>query len=234
MPVVSVAVPAAPLARTETALAATDPLHVGLTLEGCRNPSVNLETTGFVCADADYTTGNLGKTWNELDLVPHRLTTALGTQADATTTYTLGITADGMDAGHPGYDVMSYPIVNATLSDASCAVVAGAQQTITPGVGGTDSSIGRLFTITQDKGTTCVFDWYERLALGSHLFPGSSLHTNRTNQNFSTSGIGAADVSIPVKEILPQELSKDMSATQGQTYSWAVDKSTTDSPLNFT
>ena len=233
-PVASIAVPAgAPLARTETAMAATDPMHVGLTLEGCRNPSVNLETTGFVCADADYTTGNLGKTWNELDLVPHRLTTALGTQADATTTYTIGIAADGMDAGHPGYDVMSVPVVNTALSDASCAVIAGPQVTITPGVGGTDSSIGRLFTISQDKGTTCVFDWYERLALGSHLFPGSSLHTNRTNQSWSTSGIGAADVSIPVKEILPQELSKDMSAERGQTYSWAVDKSTDDSPLTF-
>jgi len=150
-PVASIAVPAgAPLARTETAMAATDPIHVGLTLEGCRNPSVNLETTGFVCADADYTTGNLGKTWNELDLVPHRLTTELGTQADATTTYTLGIAADGMDAGHPGYDVMSVPVVNAALSDAGCAVVAGPQVTITPGVGGTDSSIGRLVTITQD------------------------------------------------------------------------------------
>ena len=233
-PVASIAVPAgAPLARTETAMAATDPMHVGLTLEGCRNPSVNLETTGFVCADADYTTGNLGKTWNELDLVPHRLTSALGTQADATTTYTIGIAADGMDAGHPGYDVMSVPVVNTALSDASCAVIAGPQVTITPGVGGTDSSIGRLFTISQDKGTTCVFDWYERLALGSHLFPGSSLHTNRTNQSWSTSGIGAADVSIPVKEILPQELSKDMSAERGQTYSWAVDKSTDDSPLTF-
>ncbi|HEX4983327.1 MAG TPA: Ig-like domain-containing protein, partial [Ilumatobacteraceae bacterium] len=83
------------------------------------------------------------------------------------------------------------------------------------------------------KGSTCVFDWVERLALGSHLYPGSSLHTNRTNQLWSTSGIGAADVSIPVKEILPQELSKDMAAEQGQMYSWDVDKSANPTSLNF-
>ena len=77
-------------------------------------------------------------------------------------------------------------------------------------------------------------DWYERLALGSHLFSGSSLHTNRTNQQFSTSGIGAADVSIPVNEILPQELSKTMTAEVGQTYTWDVTKSANPTSLSFT
>jgi uncharacterized repeat protein (TIGR01451 family)/fimbrial isopeptide formation D2 family protein len=237
-PVATIAVPASsPIGATtpQTAVAAAfvEPVHVGFTLEGCRNPSVDLEQTEFICADADYTTGNLGKTWNELDLVPHRLTTALGTQSDATTTYTLGIAADNIEAGVPGYDVMSVPIVNAAKSDATCSVSAGAETHITPGVGGTDTSLGRLFTITQNKGTTCVFDWVERLALGSHLFPGSSLHTNRTNTAWSTSGIGAADVSIPVKEILPQELSKDMSATQGQAYAWSISKSASPTSLSF-
>jgi hypothetical protein len=237
-PVATIAVPASsPIGMSApqqaVAAVAVDPVHVAFTLEGCRNPSVNLETTGFICADGDYTTGNLGKTWNELDLVPHRLTTESGTQSDVTTTYTIGITADNEDAGHPGYDVLSEPIVNDGKSDASCAVSAGAEQHFSPGVGGIDTSLGRLFTITQDPGTTCVFDWVERLALGSHLFPGSSLHTNRTNQAFSTSGIGAADVSIPVKEILPQELSKDMSATQGQAYGWDVQKSASPTSLNF-
>ena len=64
-----------------------------------------------------YTSGNLGKEWNELDLVPYRLTTGVGNQADATTTYTFGITADREDAGHPGYDVLSAPVVNAAPSD---------------------------------------------------------------------------------------------------------------------
>ena len=55
--------------------------------------------------------GNLGKEWNELDLVPYRLTTGVGNQADATTTYTFGITADREDAGHPGGDVLGAPVV---------------------------------------------------------------------------------------------------------------------------
>ena len=161
------------------------------------------------------------------------MTTSLGNQADATTTYTFGIAADREDGGAPGYDVLSAPVVNAAHSDASCAVTSGPETIIEPGVGGTDKSIGRQVTISQAKGTTCVIDWYERLALGSHLFPGSSLHTNRTNQQWSTSGIGAADVSIPVNEILPQELSKTMSAEVGQTYAWDIAKSANPTSLNF-
>jgi uncharacterized repeat protein (TIGR01451 family) len=222
-----------PLGQAAQVSAAGDPSAVNFTLEGCRNPSVDLETNNFVCADGDYTTGNLGKTWNELDLVPHRLITQAGNSAPAMQTYTIGIAADSMDAGHPGYDVMSAPVLNTGESDASCTINAGNQQTITPGVGGTDESIGRLLDITQAKNSTCVFDWVERLAVGSHLFPGSSLHTNRTNSQFSTQGIGAADVSIPVKEIAPQELSKTMTATQGQTYTWSIEKSTSPTSLDF-
>ena len=235
MPAVNVAVPALPSALnvTDTALAASDPEHVNFTLEGCRLPDGATLPASLVCSDAYYTTGNLGKSWNELDLVPHRLTTSLGSQSTATTVYTVGVAADHMDGGHPGYDVMTAPVVNAAKSDASCSVAAGDETIIDPGVGGTDQSIGRLLTISQDKGTTCVFDWVERLALGSHLFPGSSLHTNRTNQAWSTQGIGAADVSIPVKEILPQELSKDMSAEQGQAYGWSVSKSANPTSLSF-
>jgi uncharacterized repeat protein (TIGR01451 family)/fimbrial isopeptide formation D2 family protein len=235
MPAVNVAVPALPRAMdlTSTALAASDPTHVSFTLEGCRLPDGTTLPASLVCSDAYYTTGNLGKSWNELDLVPHRLTTSVGTQSDATTDYTVGIAADHMDGGHPGYDVMTAPVVNAAKSDASCSVSAGDETVIDPGVGGTDQSLGRLFTIHQNKGTTCVFDWVERLALGSHLFPGSSLHTNRTNQAWSTQGIGAADVSIPVKEILPQELSKDMTAEQGQAYGWSISKSANPTSLSF-
>ncbi|HEX5039471.1 MAG TPA: hypothetical protein VFW95_05005 [Candidatus Limnocylindria bacterium] len=235
VPVLTVAVPqVTPTAlRPQVAEAASDPNHVAFTLEGCRLENGAFIEATVTCEDAAYTSGNLGKEWNELDLVPHRLTTTLGSQSDATTTYTFGIAADREDGGAPGYDVMSAPVVNAALSDDSCQVTAGAETIIEPGVGGTDKSIGRLVTITQDKGTTCVIDWYERLALGSHLFPGSSLHTNRTNQQFSTSGIGAADVSIPVNEILPQELSKTMAAEVGQTYTWDVAKSANPTSLNF-
>jgi uncharacterized repeat protein (TIGR01451 family) len=233
-PVVAMAVPqVVPSALApQVATAASDPEHVSFTLEGCRDPSVDLEATNFICADGDYTPGNLGKTWNELDLVPHRLFTTSGTQATVTTTYTIGITADHMDAGAPGYDVLSAPTIDPS-SDPSCSIVVGPETVISPGVGGIDESLGRLLTITQDPGTTCLFNWYERLALGSHLFPGSSLHTNKTNQEFETSGVGAADVSIPVNEILPQELSKDMTAEQGQAYGWTIEKSAEPGSLDF-
>jgi uncharacterized repeat protein (TIGR01451 family)/fimbrial isopeptide formation D2 family protein len=239
VPVLTVAAPAAfgPIGVAAPVSAAGDPSHVSFTLEGCRNPSWDLASHNFICADADYTTGNLGKSWNELDLVPHRLIAEAGGSAPSAQTYTIGITADSMDGGHPGYDIVSVPVLNAAESDASCSFsvspTGGAGQVITPGVGGTDSSLGRLLTISQNKNTTCVFDWVERLALGSHLFPGSSLHTNRTNSAWSTSGIGAADVSIPVKEIAPQELAKTMSATQGQTYAWSIDKSASPTSLSF-
>jgi hypothetical protein len=218
------------------ASAASDPKFVNFTLEGCRNNgTITLPNSNgkFVCPDAAYTTGNLGKGWNELDLVPHRVTTSLGTQADATTNYTVAFTADNLDGGVPGYDVISTPTVNTAKSAASCQISDGGQQTRTPGVGGTDTSIYRMATITQNKGTTCVFDYFERLALGSHNYPGSSLHSNLMNQTFGTAGVGGKDVSIPVKEILPQELSNDMTATQGSDHIWNIVKSPNPATLNF-
>ena len=47
------------------------------TLEGCRlaaGETLPNADGDFICQDADYTTGNLGKLWNELDLVPYRTT----------------------------------------------------------------------------------------------------------------------------------------------------------------
>ena len=211
------------------AAATVVPNHVGINLEGCRNGgSITLPIAGkFICPDAAYTSGNLGKGWNELDLVPHRVTTSSGTQAGTTTDYDFNITADGEDGGHPGYDLLTVPEVNAAKSDASCTVSSSAQGAKTPGIGGTDTSIYRTLHVHQDKGTTCVIDWAERLALGSHLYPGSSLHSNLTQADFSTGGIGAQDVSIPVKEISPQELSKTETATQGAGNVWRVNKQAT-------
>src|SRR3954468_7798737 len=99
--------------------------QVGFTLEGCRNdgsPSISLPNGAgkFICPDGAYTTGNLGKGWNELDLVPYRLTAGAGGSAPASQTYTVAIVLDNMDAGHPGYDVLSVPVLNTALSSASC------------------------------------------------------------------------------------------------------------------
>jgi hypothetical protein len=215
---------------------ATTPAFVSQTLEGCRNDGTITLPNGsgkFICPDAAYTTGNLGKGWNELDLVPHRLTVSLGNQGGATTTYDMNVVADNQDGGHPGYDVITVPEVNTAKSDVSCSVSPSAQGTKTPGIGGTDASIYRTLTIHQNKGTTCVIDWAERLALGSHLYPGASLHSNLTQSDFSTGGIGARDVSIPVKEIAPQELDKDMSASQGSDHIWDIVKSPSPAHLSF-
>src|SRR3954453_15668004 len=88
------------LALAAPALAA-NPDHVNFTLEGCRLPVGATLPSSIVCDDSQYTTGNLGKSWNELDLVPYRITANSGGPAQ---TYTMAVALDGKDAGHPGYD----------------------------------------------------------------------------------------------------------------------------------
>ena len=188
------------------ALAGTDPAHITFTLEGCRGDAGLFDIDGpFVCPDSLYTTGNLGKGWNELDLVPHRLTTDAGTNTNTTTTYTIAIVADASRNGAPGYDWISVPVTD----DAGCSITAGPLQTMDPGFGGADTSIYRLVTITQQPGSTCVFDYYQRLALGSSAFTGSSLQSNLANQDLGSQGIGEKRVSIPDTPA-PQSISKTM------------------------
>lgn len=214
------------------AFAFTPGIHVSPTLEGCRNdgnPAIPPNT--LVCPDAAYTAGNLGKGWNELDLVPHRLTTGLGNQSDATTAYDVIVAADHQRGAFNGYDVITVPVVNVSKSDASCTVSAG-QQAIQAGVtGGVDDAIYRVLTIHQNKGTTCVFDYVERLALGAAQYSGSSLQSYMFEKDdFST---GKRTIPLPVGQILPQSLAKDMAASQGSDHTWNVTKSPTVNTLNF-
>src|SRR4051794_30853753 len=107
------------------AVAASDPDHVNFTLEGCRNdgspPIVLPNGAGkFICPDSAYTSGNLGKGWNELDLVPFRITADAGGAAPSTQTYAIAAALDNFDVGHPGYDVLTAPVLNTALSSASC------------------------------------------------------------------------------------------------------------------
>ncbi|WP_375056540.1 collagen binding domain-containing protein [Zobellella sp. DQSA1] len=210
------------------------PQHVNLTFEGCKGSTDSYIPTpgGFICNDSEYTTGNLGKGWNELDLVPHRLTTTLGSQTAATTTYDLVVAGDherSVSGGVAiGWDFISVPVVNTALSHASCQISAGDMLKTA-----NDASIYRHIEITQDKGTTCVFDWVQRLALGSHLYPGSSLHSNTLNENLGTAGVGNRDISIPVKEILPQTLDKTMSATKDTFFAWNIVKDADPANLHF-
>jgi len=214
--------------------------QVNFTLEGCRNDgTITLPINGlFICPDGGtasggaYTTGNLGKGWNELDLVPHRLVTQSGGQSSATTSYNVIVAADYQTNGHLGYDVISVPTVHTTESDVSCQVTAGSQLTNGPTFGGgTDIAVYRILSIQQNKNTTCVFDYYQRLALGSHLYPGSSLQSYMfQDAGFS---IGKKTISIPVNQILPQSLSKNMNALQGGSYPWTISKSATVNSLSF-
>jgi hypothetical protein len=221
------------VAASAPAAAFTQSSFVQFTLEGCRNDgSIVLPIGGvFVCPDAAYTTGNLGKGWNELDLVPHRLTTSAGTQATATTDYQVIVAADNKLGTKIGYDVLTAPVVNTAKSHASCSVSAGPQSIASGVTGGVDDVIYRVLTIHQNKGTTCVFDYVERLALGASQYSGSSLQSYMFEKDdFST---GKRTVSIPVKEILPQGLRKTMTATADSTVQWNLLKSADPASINF-
>jgi len=210
-----------------------DPNQIDFTLEGCRNTGAlpPFPTGGpFICPDAAYTTGNLGKGWNELDLVPHRVTLKNNNGAQ---TYAFIVAGDYTHAAGDapdklGWDVISPLTLNASKSSNCTASITSGAQTITPsgsGAGGADQTIYRLITIAnQPAGSTCVYDYYQRLALGSHNFSGSSLQSNLWNQSLNSNGIGQKRLSIPVKEILPQSIDKDMSATQGTDHTWGIVK----------
>ncbi len=201
------------------------PQNVSFTLEGCRFGSLaagyNLEAKNFICSDNAYTTGDLLPGWNELDLVPHRLTAKATNAAPSSQTYKVAIVFDAKNAGHPGYDKIDL----VKLTGTTCTLAIGDQQTAVSGVGGTDESIYRILTITQAKDTECQIDYVGRLAVGAHLFPGASLHANVTQADLTTGGIGARDVSLPVKEILPQSISKTHDGRQSSNHIWNITKS---------
>lgn len=218
------------------------PNHVSFTLEGCRNDGTITLPNGsgqFLCPDADYTTGNLGKGWNELDLVPHRLTTSSGSQATVTTDYQVAIAGDGITGGKIGWDVIAGVTTGAlepyVTGDASCSAVWGPQSLLgtaqNPFGGGTDTVIFRVLTVHQNAGTSCQINWVQRLALGSHLYPGSSLQSYMaTTTDLSGS---KKTISIPVNDIQPQSVSKTMTATQGTDHQWTLSKDPTPATLTF-
>jgi len=228
-----------PTLTINSAAAADAPAFINVTFEGCRGsvdsfPADADTEEEFVCQDNEYTTGNLGGGWHELDLVPHRVTLESGTQSGVTTTYEFNITADAT-AGTPtrtGYDYISEPVINDALSDDSCVIEEVSAQG-SHSTGATTTEIYRTVTVSHDPGTTCVLDYVERLSVGSHLYPGSSLHSHMTQSDFTNGGIGRRDISIPVKEILPQSISKTMDATQGGDYPWTISKTATPASVDF-
>jgi hypothetical protein len=218
--------------------AADEGTHVSFGLEACRlTAGTTLPINGkFVCPEGMYVNGQLGKSWNELDLVPHRLTTTLGSQTAATTDYKVTVAADGINNGKVGYDFISQPVINTDLSHASCTVSGGVTATsgtaTQPFGGGTDTVIYQDFIVHQDKGTTCVIDYYQRLALGASGYSGASLQSYMFDgPNLSGS---KKTLSIPVNQLAPQELDKDMTASQGSDHMWVIEKGATPANVSFT
>jgi hypothetical protein len=206
--------------------------HIQFTLQGCRNDgSIILPINGlFVCPDSNYTSGELGKGWNELDLVPHRLFTTRGKKS-TTPTYVAAIASDYLtNGGYHGYDVISAPVVNAAQSDSSCAVTASAQVIANPGLqGGASQTVYRNLTISQDVSTTCVFDYYERLALGSSQVPGASLQS----YIFDQTDLQGHHSDVPINVGVAQGLSKSMTAVQNTDHVWTLVKNPSVAILNF-
>src|SRR5947208_8555879 len=99
-----------------SASAASDPASgTQTTLEGCNNPGGLTLPNGsgdFICPTADYTTGNLGKNWSELDLVPLRVTVSASQSTDASSTFSFAVAVDNTNAGHVGFDFLSAPVLN--------------------------------------------------------------------------------------------------------------------------
>ena len=207
--------------QPQVAEAASDPNHVAFTLEGCRLENGDFIEATVTCEDAAYTTGNLGKEWNELDLVPHRLTTSASAARPTRRRRTRSASPPTVRmAARPGTTSSALPVVNDALSRRQLHGQLWARD---------DHRAGRRRYRQVDRPPDHHqpgqgHDLRHRLVRATRAriapVPGLSLHTNRTNQAWSTSGIGAADVSIPVNEILPQELSKTMTAEVGQTYTW--------------
>jgi hypothetical protein len=210
-------------------------LNVGYTLEGCTLQKGTYDQATATCDNAGYTTGEL-KGWNELDLVPFRVT--LDNNGSSSQTGDFVVAGDYKNGAGTatGWDAISILTLNTANSDANCPAVLSGATTITPsgqGAGGADQTIYRLITATIPADTTCVYDYYMRLALGAHLFSGASLQGNLWNPSLTSSGVGQKRVSLPVGPILPPQMRKEMTAQQGADVAWTISKNATPATRNF-
>lgn len=232
------------------------PNTLQFTLEGCRNDGSPLITPGgtlpntdgnFTCQDVNslggndtpYTSGNLGKGWHELDLVPHRLITK-NNQNGTNAQYNVLIAADNALNSVEGYDqIFDVQIITSpsdslnVFSDPSCSLIVGPQLIDQTGTvtGGIDDVIYRELTISQNANTTCVIEWASRLAIGASQFSGSSLQAYMFESEDFTKG--KRTVPIPVKDIVAASLRKDMTATQGGGDIWNVTKQASPTAVNL-
>ena len=180
-----------------------------------------------------YVQGNLGKGWNQLTSCQAGAPISTGGQAPSPQDFQFDVAVDNSSTathpctGTPGYDQLSEVSLNGA-STGTCGTF-------------TDLSTGYLGgqlwreidVIGMGKSSNCVYDFYARLAIGSHGYPGSSLHFNLTNTSHNSAGIGQKTNSIPVKDIAPFGFSKSETASQHAAAVWSVSKTAT-TGVNFT
>jgi len=202
---------------------AAAPVQTTFTLEGCDRPdglTLPQPDGEFICRDADYGTGNQGANWAELDLVPFRLTARI----KPAQTLTVVIAADAREGDDIGFDHVSAPQLNGRLSGPACREpVVGVEEAET-GLGNVDVTLTRALTVTSAGDETCVYDWYQRLGMGS----GSSewsVKTSLLNEDLTTTGVGSKSVALDTDGVGAQSLSKEILAASGDGYLWSVSKS---------
>ena len=233
-----------------SAAASDTTLNVTYTLEGCNlDHGGTFNNDGTVTCSPEtgnqsaYTTGNLGKSWAELDLVPLQFTLDNGSSSTQSGSFVVagdykakaGDAFLGWDAIGAGNGTLA-PVLDTTLSSPSCPAVTWGDTVTTPpgaGVGGAYQTIYREVTASIPAGLTCVYNYWMRLALGAHLFNGSSLQANLWNPALTNNNVGQKRVQLPVAELLPPEISKDMSASQPVDYTWNLTKTPNPASLDF-
>jgi len=192
-------------------------------------------STTWPATDDSYTDGNLGKQWEELDLVPHRFLSDSNGLVDDFQTFQIVLGADnlindglGTKPLAIGYDRIAKVEFRGDLSTGNsldCQLtLIGGNSTGDFGIGGAIEEIVQVVEIRQTKDNTCVWDYVERLAITSSNISGSS------NRSYVVSGTGAQSVPIP-SDIQPQELSKLMSAVEDSSINWTIQKSA--DPVTF-
>jgi hypothetical protein len=186
-------------------------------------------TATFPATDDAYTNGNLGKNWNELDEVPHRFKVA--NKTDVLQTFKVVVGGDNLvnPATTPptvGYDRITSIGLNSSYSSGGCSVTeVGVNQIGDFGIGGADTQVVQVYSISLPASGECVFDTTFRLAIGSRFISGAS------NRAFFVSA-GAESIPIP-SDVEPQELAKRMTATEDSTVLWNIMKGADPTSFNF-
>ncbi len=218
----------APGALSSAAQAYTPPSNdIQFELEGCdfyNGLTLPIDfggTARYACPQGEYTHGNLGKGWNELDLVPFRMTTH--NKVDQASTFNVIIAVDYIIDGTKGYDFISVPTIF-RQSTQGCSVSSGDLLETDKVTGGEDKALYRVLTVTVPANGDCQIEWYNQLAIGSSEVPGSSLQAYMfEGEDFGNPG----KRTVPIPVGLAQSLSKDMTASRGSDHTWTVSKQAT-------